>query len=317
MTQIELPEKMQQCIDEFQHFIDKTIDKFSEENFLDEIYHYTSSEGLLGIIESEKLRLTHSSYLNDPTEILYGHEEIVNHANGYRKKSDKDKDVEYFWSRFSEPFCSMREKQPVFVCSFSCAKNDLTQWRSYANNGHGFCLEFNAGLFSKVPPQYMGELIIFNKLRYGKDSVKEIYDEIILKVEKSLMLLQLANDLIVNKFMEELAKQVSVLILYLGVLVKHPCYESEKEARLMCMGGKLIHSSQVRFSSQGNLIPYIEVDLPLKKATKGTKSILEKVWIGPTNRTEPDALRQLFISKGYPAEMIPIIEKSDLPYRVY
>lgn len=83
------------------------------------------------------------------------------------------------------------------------------------------------------------------------------------------------------------------------------------------MGKNLISDSRIKVSSQGNLIPYIEIDLPLKKVAKEPKRILEKVWIGPTNRTEPSALRQLFISKGYSVKMIPEIEKSDLPYRVY
>lgn len=177
-----LPDRLEVCISEFKKFTDKTIKKFSEANFLNAVYHYTSSDGLLGIIESEKLRLTHSSYLNDPTEILYGHEKIINYANKYNEKS-KDNRLEFFWSRFSGPFYDVRKKLEVFVCSFSCAQNDLTQWRSYANNGHGFCLEFNSGLFNEVPSEYQSERIIFNKLRYGEDSVKKLTMKLLIKLK--------------------------------------------------------------------------------------------------------------------------------------
>ena len=52
-----------------------------------DLYHYTTLEGLKGIINSRSIWFTHTSTLNDPLELKYGKQLIVN------KLSEKIKDV--------------------------------------------------------------------------------------------------------------------------------------------------------------------------------------------------------------------------------
>jgi hypothetical protein len=39
------------------------------QDFYQELFHYTSAAGLVGIIESQRLRATHAGFLNDASEI--------------------------------------------------------------------------------------------------------------------------------------------------------------------------------------------------------------------------------------------------------
>lgn len=56
--------------------LDEALDKYHvqlSQRVINEniIYHYTSYEGLKGILSSQKLRFTDYKFLNDPTEIEY------------------------------------------------------------------------------------------------------------------------------------------------------------------------------------------------------------------------------------------------------
>ena len=57
----------------FKYLIDKT---FHNEKAINEytgsLYHYTSNQGLVGILESQKLWATNYSFLNESSELNYG-----------------------------------------------------------------------------------------------------------------------------------------------------------------------------------------------------------------------------------------------------
>lgn len=115
------------------------------------IYHYTSAEGLRGIIENSEIRLTNVDFVNDTRECRALKKEGKLFDDSFSNEYVRDE-----WNKFINP------KNTTYVASFSMKKNQLEQWRAYGN----FCIGFNVKELDKFP---------FNlyKCVYYKKDIKE------------------------------------------------------------------------------------------------------------------------------------------------
>ncbi len=95
------------------------------------IYHYTSAEGLRGIIENNEIWLTNTAFVNDTTECkalqekkdLFINEEF---SNEYIREA---------WFNFIK---HQYNRNTMYIISFSRGKESLEQWRAYGNFRIGF-----------------------------------------------------------------------------------------------------------------------------------------------------------------------------------
>lgn len=106
-----------------------------------DVYHYTSSAGLLGIVSTGQLRASEASALNDLAEIEVGWEAIEKWVSGRRGS----KGVEHIAGLIKD--ARRDPKHQVFVLSGTTAGDDANQWRLYADDGKGYALELDG----KVP----------------------------------------------------------------------------------------------------------------------------------------------------------------------
>lgn len=121
------------------------------------IYHYTSAEGLRGIIENHEIRLTNIDFVNDTTECRALKKEGKLFDDGFSNEYVRDK-----WNKFINQKNTKSIKNTTYIASFSMKKNQLEQWRGYGN----FCIGFNVKDLDKFP---------FNlyKCVYHKKDIKE------------------------------------------------------------------------------------------------------------------------------------------------
>src|SRR5262249_45732136 len=113
------------------------------------LYHYTDAAGLLGILKSGTLWLSDMKSMSDKRELLHG---IDIGRSILRKKSKKPnvhRATQMFSARFDE-MGDMRENQHLHVVCLAKDGNDLSQWRGYADDGHGFALGFNGPALVKA-----------------------------------------------------------------------------------------------------------------------------------------------------------------------
>jgi hypothetical protein len=137
------------------------------------LYHYTTEEGLLGIIEHDNIRATHIRNLNDYTEFREAFQEefVEKLLNSFRDglthniDSTACKVIEAVLSKRNVPailenFESSGSINETFVCSFAAGANALpqsgsdpgdrlSQWRGYSNSTQGFSLGFDRELLEK------------------------------------------------------------------------------------------------------------------------------------------------------------------------
>jgi hypothetical protein len=106
----------------------------------DTIYHYTSSEGIRGIIEKSELWLSNASFVNDTTECsaLQQTTELFDSSNL------KNEYVRKRWEAFTK---SPDKSNDTYIASFSRGEESLDQWRAYG----AFRIGFDAKRLAKRP----------------------------------------------------------------------------------------------------------------------------------------------------------------------
>ena len=113
----------------------------------DTLFHYTDSNGLLGIFGNLKLWMTHHSFLNDSREIEYGMS-LVEKVTKRLKHKLPDESFDNWQSRFENgKFCS--SDQDYILC-FSKNRDQLSQWRAYSDDGTGFSIGFDRKQLEKT-----------------------------------------------------------------------------------------------------------------------------------------------------------------------
>jgi len=117
-------------------FVDhKWLEKHSTKEKL-VLYHYTSVEGLKGIIDSRSFRNSDIKYLNDPLELEYGKKIILDILGSYLNK-ENGKIIKKIIKRLKY-IIGMQETYNTYITCFSEYDNLLSQWDRYATKGYGY-----------------------------------------------------------------------------------------------------------------------------------------------------------------------------------
>src|SRR5690606_36357166 len=104
------------------------------------LFHYTTAQGLAGILKEKAIWATHYRYLNDRVELELAEmlitEEARRLANEYEPESEE--------SLFLQDFADAHERDSltnvadVYLASFSERGDLLSQWRGYGDDGRGY-----------------------------------------------------------------------------------------------------------------------------------------------------------------------------------
>src|SRR5688572_31127364 len=102
------------------------------------VWHYTSPEGLAGIVANRRLRASHAAFLNDPLELRIVHE---------RTREVWEKLVKEVPELESTVAFLLRPEGLItgdaYLTSFSEEGDSLSQWRAYSANGRGYAIGFD------------------------------------------------------------------------------------------------------------------------------------------------------------------------------
>ena len=107
-----------------------------------EVWHYTTAEGLIGILQSGKVWSTQVSCLNDSKEQGYFGDIVYESAKSVIA-SNEGTDFGVFLKMAEESYLK-RDFSTTwhFVSCFSEAEDDLGQWRGYGGGNCGYAIGF-------------------------------------------------------------------------------------------------------------------------------------------------------------------------------
>lgn len=264
--------------------------------------HYTSQEGLLSIIEYEKLWATNIKYLNDNKE----YNDAIDHLSKLIPTGNLDNNfensvVDTYKKLLIESLDSIKNswKNRNYTISFSKEKDLLSQWRGYCpeNNGYGLLFDFNE-LVNKISENfgfiYYGDCIY--DLGEKIDKLKEILNDGYRNTFESIIAFE--NDL----------GEVEQNIDELACLFKNESFSEEKEKRIVISLDGFEGDGISKFRpGKNSIIPYLEIEFP--------RDCIKEIIIGPTIDPERSeyALDQ-FLFRQYAVDR-PKISHSKIPFR--
>lgn len=274
------------------------------------IFHYTSDVGLEGILDKKELWLTDLFNLNDPSELIFGLDIFAKFVSERVKFAGQLADlIKQKLDALRNPD-RLRETANFFSLSMSWHENDLAQWRSYADNGRGFALEFDRTLLdevSKICIERVKSIPICydeSKLQAALTGIADVALNCINKftTEPDLMI---ASEYGVSRVILTVTRYAIVSSLYF----KHEAYVQERELRYLEINRQTDIDFSVRKRSY-EIIAY----RPFKWFQKG-KQPLRSIVVGPAGGAKSlQFARDCLRLHGKELGEVTIRE-SGLPYR--
>jgi hypothetical protein len=251
----------------------------------DLLYHYTTREGMLGILRSKNLRFGHSTSFNDPNEILYGQKVIVSVIQD-RLTNEENQDVRRFLSILTG-FVNLTDSigYDFYIACFCETDNLLSQWRAYSSQGGGFCLGFDLGEKTKMVPDesdLISEVYLcLRKVLYDENTQKDLvgkYIDSLIAAVKAVDLSEGDSDPQVK--ISLMAIEAANVLWDFVISFKNAVFKEETEWRIVYASQRTHEASKVNFvQSDPYLKPYRtfyfyqNVDnsdvFPLKSITSG------------------------------------------------
>jgi hypothetical protein len=269
------------------------------------LYHYTNLEGLLAILESKDLRLTHSRYSNDEAEMTHGLR-LTREVIAAEQAKAFDQKRRTYLDELSNLFPE-NEIDPVYISCFCEDSDKLSQWRAYAANGTGVSLEFDPSLFSAVTgadSPGVG-LMRFWKVFYPDETKKKIVRSAI----------NYYPSFEPGSSSQDWARWASEAIRFFVPTFKHKDFSEEAEWRLIFTPSPSTPVQPSYRVSRGMLIPFYSLKAISQQLGQPESNLaLCAVRIGPSPNKllNVASVRMLLDKHGYSSVTA---ESCEIPYR--
>ncbi|MFC1626217.1 DUF2971 domain-containing protein [Pseudomonadota bacterium] len=216
------------------------------------LYHYTDAKGLIGMCETGKMWASRYDYLNDPIEDKYGRDLI---ATVFRRTAEEqtNADIKKFFLSIATGYS---DKAPGFeshwyIISFSEDGDDLSQWRSYADDGNGYSLGFGVNGDSGLNGEFL------HPVCYNKNNQMEMIEEI-----AKLCIEHFKKEVVTPVLFTSAFYQIAPVLSALSITMKQPAYKAEKEWRYVWQPEKNKHHLvSFRDGERSTIIPFVESKL--------------------------------------------------------
>jgi len=294
-----------------------------ESTFPDHLYHYTSIEGLKGILDTRSLWASQIHFLNDTQEFKYSTtilEKVLSerkpklHQNAllmsaisppgpYLPKSPEEA-FSRLYDFLSEMVTSdVYEKIPICVFSLSKWWNLLSQWRGYCPSGGGYSIGFRFDLLNQILQKKNFRLL---ECIYDQAEQKTIIESEIDELERDFRKCEPTKDFdgammkVGGKYFLDFSRKAPTF--------KDPSFGEEGEWRIV---SNAINPKDLKFRvGRAFLIPFFPISL------EDTGSFpIDEIWIGPAAE---QALAENSLQNYLRSKKLSInLKISKIPYRQF
>lgn len=254
------------------------------------LYHYTSAEGLRGILSSRALWMTDIRYMNDLSELQYATDRLASRLDARLAKGDLGAASKEFIESCRRNLGARGPGQSVFSVSFCEESNLLSQWRAYRGQGGGYALGIDFVHIIRL----LDKPCVLRKIIYDQAVQDQMLDDALESFVSVVEQLDIEIPLDVDgrRAVGGVASVFSDSSQQLLFSFKHPGFAEEHEWRLT-----YAENNHPRYNRgtpvpeirtfEGNIIPYRIVSLnPAIEASKddaaGIRFPIVEVKVGPT-----------------------------------
>lgn len=267
------------------------------------IYHYTSAEGLRGILSGEQvcLRMTDTRFLNDKEEIAHGNQLVRNVIEKQNAKAEPTLPGIPSHTEFMSMLLGSVSKRVFYSVSFSSEIEQLSQWLSYCPQQGGYAIGFNKEKLEEHLKQSEKEMI-FSPVNYV-DDIEELIKQRN-KIQHQYSSVNLSNRVSRDLSMYELVPEIERVL----ATSKQSHFTSENECRVYAVKVDGETKNNLEFFNKGSvLVPYIPLKIP--------KSIITQIIVGPMQHQELAAIALNDFKRVNQYEFT--ILKSKIPFRCF
>jgi len=275
------------------------------------LYHYTSFNGLLGIIKSQSLWASDIQFFNDSAEMQHTKNLLNNEISQCLKQGEHDsKLLNQFRDWISH---RITNGNMLFVVSLTANGNLLSQWRGYCPIGKGVSVGFNPTIISLCANR---QSFLIGKCIYNNAVQNKIIKNIIKNVKK------LANERGENtnpskrhpsQSFHDIFEEIEDDLLRVAAILKHPSFKEEEEWRVVSpVITNYVKSPILYREGISMLIPYLEFSLI---SDNDLTMNIQHVILGPTpnNKLSITSLSRFLSKNGVSPK--DGLETCQIPYR--
>jgi hypothetical protein len=233
------------------------------------LYHYTSGQGLFGIISSGELHCSNINFLNDPSEKSYFQDLLTSVFN----ESTESKEI--YKALYSDSFQrSVLTPGETFIASFSKNDDSLSMWNYYAKgNGYNIGLDIDSVIKENEDIDLSIQKV---ELIYDQEQQMKSTLDFILKHRQAYKEFKDLDERLASTILEDEYYHYSHLqhgfvgdfnigIYRLGLGFKHKAYETEQEVRLIISENEAARqTTKFKVSDNGVFVQYIPIKLSLE-----------------------------------------------------
>jgi|GEM_PF-1953366 hypothetical protein len=234
------------------------------------LYHYTSADGFMRIVESNSLRFSDCLFLNDGSEVHYANQLL--HSAVERFCKGKPNKMQKFARNVRDQIIeTAMYGRPVIFC-LSSKPDLLNQWRDYGRDVVPYCFELDPSELIAKDWSFQVDLI---QMIYDEEIQNAILDDLL--VALLAVLRPLTRDLFDPELRNWLVSQVVSQVWGVLVQFKNPAYSAEQEWRLISYS-PLLNGQTVEFRTNTlGIVPFFT-----RRPRVGTKLPIKHVWVGPS-----------------------------------
>ncbi len=259
--------KLQSMLDTFEKYLYQTVFPMQPP---ENIYHYTTQKGILGIVSRLEMWATQVHFLNDKNEVFLTFKLLEREL---RKQADKVQsqamkvvlnDIKRNLSRIDQGH--------ICIASFCEEKDLLSQWRGYGNQGKGYAIGFNLKELTQIAKR---QHFVIWPCVYNPALQMELVSYLI-----DSWCREFGNNKPVHH--EKMLNVINTSVCQLAPIIKDESFSEEKEWRLV---SSVVSSKSPQFAfreGEFSLIPYYNFQIADSHNRNSNKTIVVnlKVIIG-------------------------------------
>lgn len=282
--------------------------------YTENLYHYTTPQGLVGILENQKLWATEYSFLNDVSELNYGMKLSIDLLE---KEIQKNSNItlDKYLMLVKKAMENKQEINDFYITSFSEHKDLLSQWKGYGQNGQGFSLGFDFKEFTRWKREDFLDIFIYiQPVIYNAEEQKNVLTKIYKNLINNILTLE-NNKLLKDKKINSIASCTVNFMKLKSIFFKSDSFQEENEWRIVYQnsGNVEVKKKKIKFRfNESKIIPYLELDI---LPTKSILPIKEIILGAKNNMSEIDKIIDYIYTNLEKKDLIPEMKLSNIPLR--
>lgn len=197
------------------------------------LYHYTTGENLVRIVESQELWCTQISFLDDTMEFTYAVEELQKRVTD-RITEQHNPTLDPFLAGLDQYLRAPNaETASFFITCFSEHGDDLSQWRAYSHGEGGYAIQFEPGrlIMSSVSGDSIEQMLM--RVEYDPKVHDTFLTDMLRQGEQFFSTLEGAGSTTLEEWAAEFVRYWLWNLQFLAPCLKHPKFEGEREWRFV------------------------------------------------------------------------------------